>query len=667
MEKEFKLNEVSFHNKINDCWIVINDRVYDITNFLDEHPGGKNIILKYAGLDATQEFDRIGHSSISIKYLNKMVIGRIKNSKVNLIRNIEKKNKIKNLFTHEDKLGPFRHIHKILGVICLVHFIFRFIKIFKKNSFTQKYDPLFLNKVNYHYYNLFFIPILFHALLSYSSLIFNVPKKQSSKPMIWQEFRAHNILFASRSILSCIVHMLYFKNYYNYEYLKYLKATILLLTFKGANIITKKLRIDSKESTTRTLPYWNECPYWLENFFKYFYMYSQYAASLGCLGDHESAFSALLPIQLASFLMTLTKKNIINTKTYHIIYFLSLVITMLITFNINGFIFVYLPTFIMIFLKVKLRLSKYVIWITLLSYYLFSDPKITFLTFFITIFLFERSKKRNKDFLYHRNQIKKVKLLSKIQLTHDTWELTFSYPENKKFGLKLGEHIIIYSDNPNIKNKWNNKYDFEDEKIIKRQYTPIKINDGKFILAIKEYKKNKEYPDGGKVSQKITNLNIGEEIKIAGPFGYNTYLGNGNFLVNDKLINNKNIFMICAGTGITAMYSILNNILENDNDLTSIKMINVNKTFSDIMLKDKLDNLISIYKKQFKIYYFLTREKNKIKKNYFYGRPNKKDIRTVCSSNNDSTYLICGDVFFINSMNTYLQEIKISQNNIIIF
>ena len=130
MEKEFKLNEVSSHNRINDCWIVINNRVYDITNFLDEHPGGKNIILKYAGMDATEEFDRIGHSSISIKYLNKMVIGRIKNSKVNLIRNIEKKNKIKNLFTHEDKLGPFRHIHKILGVICLVHFIFRFIKIF---------------------------------------------------------------------------------------------------------------------------------------------------------------------------------------------------------------------------------------------------------------------------------------------------------------------------------------------------------------------------------------------------------------------------------------------------------------------------------------------------------------------------------------------------------
>ena len=35
--KEFQLSEVELHNKITSCWIVINDRVYDITEYLDEH------------------------------------------------------------------------------------------------------------------------------------------------------------------------------------------------------------------------------------------------------------------------------------------------------------------------------------------------------------------------------------------------------------------------------------------------------------------------------------------------------------------------------------------------------------------------------------------------------------------------------------------------------
>ncbi|KAH8811265.1 mitochondrial cytochrome-like protein b2 [Xylogone sp. PMI_703] len=48
--------EVSRHNTPNDCWIVIANRVYDVTSFLPEHPGGKGIILKYAGKDATKAY-----------------------------------------------------------------------------------------------------------------------------------------------------------------------------------------------------------------------------------------------------------------------------------------------------------------------------------------------------------------------------------------------------------------------------------------------------------------------------------------------------------------------------------------------------------------------------------------------------------------------------------
>ena len=37
------------------CWVIIKGEVYDVTDFLDDHPGGAAIILKYGGKDATYE------------------------------------------------------------------------------------------------------------------------------------------------------------------------------------------------------------------------------------------------------------------------------------------------------------------------------------------------------------------------------------------------------------------------------------------------------------------------------------------------------------------------------------------------------------------------------------------------------------------------------------
>ncbi|KAJ3972939.1 FMN-dependent dehydrogenase-domain-containing protein [Lentinula raphanica] len=51
--------EVAQHNNRESCWIIVHGKVYDVTEFLDDHPGGSRIILKYAGKDATQEYDPI--------------------------------------------------------------------------------------------------------------------------------------------------------------------------------------------------------------------------------------------------------------------------------------------------------------------------------------------------------------------------------------------------------------------------------------------------------------------------------------------------------------------------------------------------------------------------------------------------------------------------------
>ncbi|KAH6914012.1 cytochrome b2 [Coprinopsis sp. MPI-PUGE-AT-0042] len=52
-------NEVAKHNSRESCWIIVHGKVYDVTEFLDDHPGGSKIILKYAGKDATEEYEPI--------------------------------------------------------------------------------------------------------------------------------------------------------------------------------------------------------------------------------------------------------------------------------------------------------------------------------------------------------------------------------------------------------------------------------------------------------------------------------------------------------------------------------------------------------------------------------------------------------------------------------
>jgi cytochrome b involved in lipid metabolism len=53
MPTTFTRSEVAQHNTDKDCWVIISDKVYNVTTFLDDHPGGKRAIMMYAGKDAT--------------------------------------------------------------------------------------------------------------------------------------------------------------------------------------------------------------------------------------------------------------------------------------------------------------------------------------------------------------------------------------------------------------------------------------------------------------------------------------------------------------------------------------------------------------------------------------------------------------------------------------
>ena len=67
MTRTLSWEEIKKHNKRDDCWVVVDGVVYDMTSFLDEHPGGRRLPLKHAGKDASEVWNSLhGHKKEAI-------------------------------------------------------------------------------------------------------------------------------------------------------------------------------------------------------------------------------------------------------------------------------------------------------------------------------------------------------------------------------------------------------------------------------------------------------------------------------------------------------------------------------------------------------------------------------------------------------------------------
>lgn len=77
----YSVDEVAKHDSFDDCWIIIEDSIYDGTNFLASHPGGADRIINLCGQDATDGFltqDGQGeHSSSARAQLKSLQIGTL--------------------------------------------------------------------------------------------------------------------------------------------------------------------------------------------------------------------------------------------------------------------------------------------------------------------------------------------------------------------------------------------------------------------------------------------------------------------------------------------------------------------------------------------------------------------------------------------------------------
>lgn len=250
------------------------------------------------------------------------------------------------LFTKEDSF----HIHKTLGIICLMNFIYRFGRL----TFTG--DMGFNSDIDAYL-------VMVHLLLGVTSLIFRISSVRHTKlPIIYPELRLHNIIFSARSVI-CF-YLCFYKFNIIYRFITCILTNIL------ADIVTYFLK---RGTTIRDVVFFEGISDEDLKREKRTYSGSQLAATIIMLGNCDMIFGPIFAIQIAPFTMTLVKKGIMNTKTAHLIYAFALTLNNLTVISSSTYIIkVGILKYLASYLRFDLNMNKYIMWILLFSLYYYT-------------------------------------------------------------------------------------------------------------------------------------------------------------------------------------------------------------------------------------------------------------------------------------------------------
>ncbi|XP_051740340.1 NADH-cytochrome b5 reductase 2 [Ctenopharyngodon idella] len=193
-------------------------------------------------------------------------------------------------------------------------------------------------------------------------------------------------------------------------------------------------------------------------------------------------------------------------------------------------------------------------------------------------------------------------LIEKEEINHDTKKFRFGLPSSSHvLGLPIGQHVYLSA-------KVNGN-------LVIRAYTPVSSDEeqGYVDLVVKVYFKNTHpnYPDGGKMSQYLNDMKIGDTIDFRGPNGLLVYNGNGQFGIRPdkkseaKLRKFRHVGMIAGGTGITPMLQLIRSITADPADNTKCSLIFANQTEKDILLRKELDEVHRNHPDKLNLWYTL--------------------------------------------------------------
>jgi cytochrome b involved in lipid metabolism len=77
-KRTYTTSEVAKHNSASDCWFIVNNNVYNVTDYENAHPGGSQNIIDYCGTDATVAYTSMRkHGSRANSDLASLIIGTL--------------------------------------------------------------------------------------------------------------------------------------------------------------------------------------------------------------------------------------------------------------------------------------------------------------------------------------------------------------------------------------------------------------------------------------------------------------------------------------------------------------------------------------------------------------------------------------------------------------
>uniref|UniRef100_A0A672QEW1 cytochrome-b5 reductase n=1 Tax=Sinocyclocheilus grahami TaxID=75366 RepID=A0A672QEW1_SINGR len=166
-----------------------------------------------------------------------------------------------------------------------------------------------------------------------------------------------------------------------------------------------------------------------------------------------------------------------------------------------------------------------------------------------------------------------------------TKKIQFGLPSSSHvLGLPIGHYVYLSA-------KVNGN-------LVIRAYTPVSSDEDKgyIDLVVKVYYKNTHpnYPDGGKMSQYLNDMKIGDTIDFRSPNGLPVYNGNGQFAIRPdkksepKVRKFRHVGMIAGGTGITPMLQLIKSITADHADNTKCSLIFANQVshiYDEILIK----------------------------------------------------------------------------------
>nr|XP_046250891.1 NADH-cytochrome b5 reductase 2-like [Scatophagus argus] len=193
-------------------------------------------------------------------------------------------------------------------------------------------------------------------------------------------------------------------------------------------------------------------------------------------------------------------------------------------------------------------------------------------------------------------------LINKQEISHDTKKFRFGLPSATQIlGLPVGQHVYLSAR--------------VNGSLVVRAYTPVSSDEdqGYVDLVVKVYYKNchPSFPEGGKMSQYLDSMAIGDTIDFRGPNGLLVYKGNGQFSIRPdkksepKVRKFKHVGMIAGGTGITPMLQLIRRITADPSDNTKCSLIFANQTEKDILLREELEEVKKNYPDRFKLWFTL--------------------------------------------------------------